>query len=203
MDKKYQAAIKKLASLLEGKGLFTKIDPNYLSSTCRATICLYIESKTFTMRSDKNLKLYLYGTLTYSSDSKLEKYGTKMVLAKKNTSEEIEQVIHSLHFDGNVNEEKADHPIYHMQFDNTLIHDISSKCPEYFQTSTWPESRMIRIPTPQMDVLTCLYYYLQTMDQTNQSKLPQNYLENIKDTFGIISVNHGFTEGISKVMFPI
>ncbi|MFZ3052634.1 MAG: hypothetical protein WA099_04430 [Sulfuricurvum sp.] len=202
MHKKYQTAINKLSSILEGKGIFTKIDPNYLSNTCRGTICLYIESKTFTMRNDKNLKLYIYGTLTYSSDSKLEKYGTKMVLAKKNTSDETEQVIHSLHFDGDVNEVKTDHPIFHMQFDNTLIHDISSKDSNYFQISPWPESRLIRIPTPQMDVLTCLYYYLQTMDQTNQYKLPRTYLEDIKKTFGIISVTHGFTEEISKVMFP-
>jgi hypothetical protein len=125
-----------------------------------------------------------------------------MVLAKKNVSNGTEQVIHSIHFDGDIHEGKKDHPIFHMQFDKTLINDISTKETGYFETSAWPESRQIRIPTPQMDVLTFLYYYLQTMDQKNSVKLPPKYLDNIKETFGVTSVAHGFSEGISKVMFP-
>jgi len=201
MSKKLSTDILKLSNILNSKGIFAKIDPNYCEIKCRETICLYLESKSFNLRSDKGLKLYIHGTLTYE-EKKLIKYGTKMVLTQKNINHDNEEVIHSMHFDGDINESKKDHPIFHMQFDKTLIRDMTVKDENYFKESPWPESRQIRIPTPQMDVFTVLYFYLKTMNNKELEKLPTKYLADIKDKFNISCIKSGFEEGFSNLIFP-
>lgn len=160
------------------------------------------ETKPFAIGNEKNFKIYFHGTLNFNGND-LEKYGTYIVLSQKIISQDKEKIVHSFHFDGNINESKADHPIFHMQFDNTLIAKME---PEKYQKNFFDiqtgEVRRIRIPTPQLDIISFIYFYLQAIDTKSMAGVKFNYLDFIAREFNISSIQHGYGQNISKVLFP-
>jgi len=200
-SKKMTAHLTKLSNLLNRSGAFTKVTNNS-DIRCQGSMCLYVESKTFSLRGDNNLKIYLHGTLTYDNNT-LEKYGTKFVLSQKDMDTGKEKIVFSVHFDGDINETKIDHPIYHMQFDNSIIDELKPKSAQedHFKKPNG-ENKQIRIPTPQMDIFSVIFFYLKAMDTNNFSKLRSKYLDEIKTMFFIDTIEIGHQNNIAKIIFP-
>lgn len=191
--------VDKFINLLDSDKVFTTVERRHNSSYDNS-IFIFAESKVFNIREDKLLKAYLYGRLTYE-ETNLKEYNTKFVLSQKDTEENKENIIYSMHFDGNIYEDSSNHPIFHMQFDNTLIREMKpDKAQEEYYVEPLGENRQIRIPTPQMDILTFIFYFFKTMD--TESKLNEKFLENIKEKFFIDNIMHGYQSNISKLIFP-
>lgn len=196
--KKMSRGVDKFINLLSNDKVFTKL--SRINGQPDGSIALFAESKVFDIRGDKLLKAYIQGRLTYENTT-LKEYGTKFVLSQKDTDTQKENIIYSMHFDGNIYEKASNHPVYHMQFDNTLIREIKpEKVKEEYYVEPSGENRQIRIPTPQMDILTFIFYFFKTMD--TESKLDDKFLENIKKTFYIDSIKHGYEANISQLIFP-
>ena len=198
MSKRIEGKIAKYVALLNGT--FSSITNGYDD---HGTPKITVKSKSFNIGSENNFKLYFYGTLKYNN-ADLEKYSTYVVLTQKVLKDDKEKVIHSFHFDGDINEAKTDHPVFHMQFDNSIIEKIE---PEKFQHDFFEvdsgENKRIRIPTPQLDIITFIYFYLKAIDIKGMKKIRFDYLAHIAKDFNISAINNGYAAGISKVIFPI
>lgn len=198
MSHRINTKLQKYTGLLRGAFVSIKngIDPKLKVPT------VTVESKTFDIGDESNFKLYLLGRLEFNGGS-LEKYGTYVVLTQKKLDIDKEKVIHSFHFDGNINEAQSDHPIFHMQFDNSLIEKIE---PTKYSQNRFEvdkgENRRIRIPTPQLDIITFIYYFLKSIDTKNLSKVRVNYLDYIAKDFNISSILCSYECDVSKVIFP-
>lgn len=200
MAHKLQQKIEKFLRNLNMSSSIIKATSTYKNVVCTGERCVYVETATFNAEKEKGLKLYLYGTFDFSS-SQISKYNTKVVLSQKKGSQEI--VLHSMHFDGDLGETKYDHPIFHMQFDKKIIRRIlPDKDENYFVYDHIQESKSLRIPTPQMDVFTFVYYYFQAIDYANVINRPKNYNENMQEILGIKSIQHGCLDNIPCTFFP-
>jgi len=196
-QKKISGKLTKFVCLLNG--IFSSITSGY---DRHGIPQITVKSKTFNIGSEQNFKLYFYGTLKYEG-SDLIKYSTYIVLTQKKIKIQKEKVIHSFHFDGDINEIKPDHPIFHMQFDNSIIEKIEPiKFQHEFFEVEKGENRRIRIPTPQLDVVTFIYLYLKTIDTESMQKVKFNYLDKILKDFNIKTINNGYINGISQIIFP-
>ncbi len=195
--KKLSGKLAKFVSLLNG--VFSSISSGYDKHGIPKVI---LKSKSFNLGRERNFKLYCYGTLDYNAND-LIKYSTYVVLTQKKLSDDKEKIIHSFHFDGNINENQSDHPIFHMQFDNSIMEKIE---PEKFQDDFFEvetgENKRFRIPTPQLDIVTFIYLYLKAIDTESMKKVKFDYLDRALSDFNINTINNGYSNGIAQVIFP-